>query len=503
MQKTLVIFAMSLLPLFAMAQSTYYLPFEGIIQNDDGTVPANESLEMDFQLVSAVDHSQVVYEEQQTIITNQSGYFYASIGAGTSVTGNFEDIDWSHSQNYVFHITAHSVSNGNTFDLGYAELHPVPLALHAKTIIDSSNWQVSGNNLYTMKNVSIGSADSTFALEMRDNGRMRLQTDQSHLPESALIKMKWPADTAKTAVVWYNKHDDGKIAMVAHYYLHYPTRLHQHFSIESEDASGFIQTRFEFPWGHDTARIETHSADLLINGKFSTGSPSAPSENDIYADTWIHGKTSELNMGTAQLHTGNYPVTIQSDNGPANILIHSVASDKRSVLMLKKGDNEWDLDDNNNLFRITDTNSGDFLHLTTSGRFTFDSESDTSEIFNINGNITVNQHAFICAGPDSYAEYMPAEGTLSIGDIAGIDPSTGKIRTYQAGDFLAGVISSSAARIGNAKPDYVGSPDYALVVITGTVNYNSNQVTTSGRVVYTTDNQKIGVEIAAGKVLLK
>jgi len=493
---------MCLFPFSAMAQAPYYLSFGGILQNDDGTVPRNELLEMDFQLVSALDHSKIVYDEQQTISTNQSGYFCASIGAGTPVTGSFGSIDWSKSQDYVFHITARLESTGAIFDLGYADIYSVPLALDAQTIIDSSNWQISGNNLYTLTNVSIGANDSTFALEIRDNGRMRLQTDQAHLPEAALIKMKWPADTAKTAVVWYNQQDDGKIAMVAHYYLHYPTRLHQHFSIESEDDSGFIQTRFEFPWGNDTARIETHSADFLINGKFSTGSLTAPSENDIYADAWIYGKNAELNIGTKEIHTSNFPVTIQTDEQAAVILLHSVAADKRSILMLKKGTNEWDLDNNDNFFRIQNSDYGDFLHLTQNGKLTFSSLDDTTEVFNSNGNISVSNHAFINIDSGCYAEYMPAEETLAPGDIVGIDPSNGKVRKYREGDFLAGIAGNKASRVANAKPDYIQNPDYTLVIITGTTTYNTNQVIVTGKVLYTTDNQKIGVLIGAGKVLL-
>lgn len=503
MKKQLILTLFLTIPFLGTAQSTQRLSFNAILQNDDGTVPEKQPVKLDFQLVSDLDHSQVFYEETQTVTTNNAGYLSASIGNGTATTGSFDQIDWSQVSGYLFHIVAQVVSSGNSFDLGYTKIYPVPLALDAQTVINSSNWHISGDQLYTLHNVSIGSTDSTYALEMRDNGRMRLQTDQSELPESALIKMKWPADTAKTAIVWYDKHDDGKIAMVAHYYLHYPTRLHQHFSIECEDDSGFIQTRFEFPWGHDTALIATHNAEMLVNGLFSAGTRSEPSENEIYADTWIYGANAELNIGTSQFHTGNYPVTIQANETPATILLQSKAANKRSILMLKKGDNEWDLDNNDNLFRIQNTGYGDFMHFTKSGKLTFDDLADTSEVFNVNGNISVNQHAFINAGTGSYAEYMPAEETLTPGDIAGIDPSTGKIRKYQDGDFLAGIVSSSASRIGNAQARYIGNSGYALVAITGTTTYNSNEVVTSGKILYTSDNQRIGIQIATGKVLLK
>ncbi|GET30383.1 hypothetical protein [Prolixibacter sp. SD074] len=503
MKKQLILILFLTIPFLGTAQSTQRLSFNAILQNDNGTVPENQSIKLDVQLVSAVNHSQVIYEETQTETTNNTGYLSASIGNGTVKTGNFDQIDWSKSSGYLFHITAQIVSSGDIFDLGYAKIYPVPLTLDAQTVIDSSNWYISGNHLYTLKNTSIGSIDSTYALAMRDNGRMRLQTDQAELPESALIIMKWPADTAKTATVWYDKHDDGKIAMVAHYYLHYPNRLHQHFSIECEDDSGFIQTRVEFPWGNDTALIATHNARMLVNGLFSTGTLSGPSENDIYANTWIYGTDAELNIGTSQFHTGNYPVTIQANETPATILLQSKATDKRSILMLRKGDNEWNLDNNDNLFRVQSTGYGYFMHFTQSGKLTFDDLADTSEVFNVNGNITVNQHAFISPGTDSYAEYMPAEETLTPGDIAGIDPSTGKIRKYQDGDFLAGIVSSSASRIGNAQASYIGNPGYALVTITGTTTHNSNGVVTSGKILYTSDNQRIGIQIATGKVLLK
>jgi len=112
------------------------------------------------------------------------------------------------------------------------------------------------------------------------------------------------------------------------------------------------------------------------------------------------------------------------------------------------------------------------------------------------GNIYAS--ASVLQGAD-YAEYFAKEGTLLAGDVVGINPLTGKVRQYQKGDTLLGVVSTEPGIVGNADRD---DENHVLVALMGQVPVNEGQVVDADGAVYTQDGQKLGSKLSDGRVFV-
>ena len=112
-------------------------------------------------------------------------------------------------------------------------------------------------------------------------------------------------------------------------------------------------------------------------------------------------------------------------------------------------------------------------------------------------NGTVSANAYITAGAD-YAEYFESEEVMVPGDIAGLNLTSGKVRKYQAGDELIGIVSDKPGIIGGSKVD-----NSVLVGLIGQLYFAEDQVDIVGRIVKTKDDKKIGVLLSNGKVFIR
>ena len=98
-----------------------------------------------------------------------------------------------------------------------------------------------------------------------------------------------------------------------------------------------------------------------------------------------------------------------------------------------------------------------------------------------------------------YAEYFPSEEPMESGDIVGLNRVSGKVRKYQIGDPLVGVISTKPGIIGGANRD---PRTHALVAILGQVPVNDQQTRSSGVWITTIDGNPIGLSLSNEQVYL-
>ncbi len=117
------------------------------------------------------------------------------------------------------------------------------------------------------------------------------------------------------------------------------------------------------------------------------------------------------------------------------------------------------------------------------------------------GNVNITG-SYLVNGSD-FAEYFINEEELIPGDIAGINLETGKVRKYQVGDELVGIVSDDAGYVGNNALDRENDFDYTLVGLSGQLEFDESQVIIENRVVKTIDGIKIGVLLANGKVFIR
>lgn len=98
-----------------------------------------------------------------------------------------------------------------------------------------------------------------------------------------------------------------------------------------------------------------------------------------------------------------------------------------------------------------------------------------------------------------YAEYFLTDGRLQAGDIVGINPNTGLVRYYQAGDILLGIVSTSPGVLGNSK---IQNDTAEAIALMGQVPFNRDQVVIEGRSIKTLDGKNLGTLLASGDIFL-
>ena len=98
-----------------------------------------------------------------------------------------------------------------------------------------------------------------------------------------------------------------------------------------------------------------------------------------------------------------------------------------------------------------------------------------------------------------YGEYFASEDQLSAGDLVGINIKTGKVRAYQSGDVLIGVVSTKPGVVGNAQAN---KDSHSLVALMGQVPVNQEQVVIENGMVYTHDGLSLGSLLDDGKVYI-
>ncbi|MBT3786349.1 hypothetical protein HOF92_15350, partial [bacterium] len=96
-----------------------------------------------------------------------------------------------------------------------------------------------------------------------------------------------------------------------------------------------------------------------------------------------------------------------------------------------------------------------------------------------------------------YAEYFEREEVLYPTDIVGVNPRTGKVRKYQPGDRLLGVVPIQPGIVGNGWAD---KETNALVGLMGQLEFDRDQVKIKGNYVQTLDGKTLGFLLSNGKV---
>lgn len=131
--KKLMITAISVLMMtYLSAQVSEKLYYQALIRDDGNNVIANREIGMLVQVLSGSAEGTVMYAETRTLSTAPDGMISFTIGSGTTISGNFESIDWSAGPYFVK--TEIDPSGGTVYSLtGTSQLLSVPYVFYAKT----------------------------------------------------------------------------------------------------------------------------------------------------------------------------------------------------------------------------------------------------------------------------------------------------------------------------------------------------------------------------------
>ena len=132
MKRIIYTFLAVLLSVNIFAQAPQSFKYQAVARNASGEVLANKQIEMQISILQESVNGTIVYTETFTPTTNQFGLVNLNIGTGTTISGDFSEINWGAS---TYFVKIEMVASGGTDyqEVGTSQLLSVPYALHAKT----------------------------------------------------------------------------------------------------------------------------------------------------------------------------------------------------------------------------------------------------------------------------------------------------------------------------------------------------------------------------------
>jgi len=124
-----------------IAQVPQAIPYQAVARDVDGNLIGNKTVSLRFTVHDSIPSGVVVYQEIQTLNTNEFGLFTARIGEGSVITGDFTTIEWG--LNFKFLQVELDTAGGSNFtDMGTNQMLSVPYALYANRsrFADSSSF---------------------------------------------------------------------------------------------------------------------------------------------------------------------------------------------------------------------------------------------------------------------------------------------------------------------------------------------------------------------------
>ncbi len=167
MKKFLTTLLVLLFYLSAYSQSPEKMSYQAIVRDADNNLVTNQIVGISISILQGSATGNTVYSETQTPTTNSNGLLTIEIGNGTS-SDLFSAIDWANGPFYIK--TEIDPTGGTNYTItGTNQLLSVPYALYSK---NSGHWHFNGNTIYTYKNVSLGTEESTslFTLSANSSG---------------------------------------------------------------------------------------------------------------------------------------------------------------------------------------------------------------------------------------------------------------------------------------------------------------------------------------------
>ena len=152
MKKLILCLPFILLSFICLSQAPQAFNYQAVIRNTDGTIKANETVDVQISILQGYTDGPSVYKEIHNTETNQLGLVNLIIGEGTT-SDDFSSIDWT-SGPYFLEITV----NGTA--LGTSQLQSVPYALYARDVESEADGDptneiqalsISGTNLTLSK----------------------------------------------------------------------------------------------------------------------------------------------------------------------------------------------------------------------------------------------------------------------------------------------------------------------------------------------------------------
>lgn len=113
------------------AQIPQAMNYQAVARNSSGVPLQNQLINVRFSIKDSIPTGTIIYQETDTITTNQFGLFAVKVGTGVVTAGAFSNIDWSVANKYL-EVELDPTGGQSFTEMGNQELLSVPYALYAQ-----------------------------------------------------------------------------------------------------------------------------------------------------------------------------------------------------------------------------------------------------------------------------------------------------------------------------------------------------------------------------------
>ena len=156
-----VLFILSLMNMFAFAQSPQAFSYQAVARDAAGNVLANQTVSFRISILENSTTGTVAYSESHAAVTNDFGLVNLKVGMGTVISGTFAGIAWGGNNHFIR--IEMDETGGTSYQLmGTTQLLSVPYALYAENTSGATITSTvdNGNGTFTF-NYSDGSSFTT------------------------------------------------------------------------------------------------------------------------------------------------------------------------------------------------------------------------------------------------------------------------------------------------------------------------------------------------------
>jgi hypothetical protein len=153
----------------ALAQAPQGIYYQAVVRDSSGNLVQNRPASFRYTIHTGTPTGNIVYQQTDTIITDQMGLITVVLGGGGSIVqGNFNNINWAVGSKYLE--TELDPNGGVSYtNMGTTQMLSVPYALYAGSAPNTdTTWKTTGGNIYNTNpgNVGINNTSPTSALDV-------------------------------------------------------------------------------------------------------------------------------------------------------------------------------------------------------------------------------------------------------------------------------------------------------------------------------------------------
>ena len=141
MQRIILFFSLVFLAIGINAQPPQLIPYQAIARGNAGNPVLNQNIGLRFSIHDQTISGAVVWQESQTVVSNNLGIIVTALGGTTQLTS----VDWGSGAKFL-QVEMDVTGGSNYLDMGTQQMMSVPYALYAETSGSVVNNNGGGGN---------------------------------------------------------------------------------------------------------------------------------------------------------------------------------------------------------------------------------------------------------------------------------------------------------------------------------------------------------------------